>query len=339
MAVRPNHFLPYWQLAQLGTTDAEVLLTRAIRLNPYNAGPLTDLANLLEQQRHFGRAEEALLEANRVDKTYFPRWTLANFYLRRGRDADFWQWARRAAEVGSEDMTALFDLCRRLEPDPDRLAARLIPDRGPAIHNFLDYLARRGLPPPAGVCERALLHSDPNLAARLAIAVEGQLAARRFDDARRTWLAMVKSGVAAEPGEVPVVRSGMAFDWRLPATDGAVALLTTGGLEIQLTGQQAGTAVLCERLLLLDPSASYTVSHQTRFDGTGAGIYWKVILEGAAAVHTSDLTRPPAEPLRFRTGPGDRLARLVLTAERPLGELRARGTLTVQSVSIQRQNP
>lgn len=338
IAARPNHYLPYWQLAQLGTPDARDLLAKAIRLNPYNAGPIIDLAHGLEAAGEWEQAERWLLEANRVDKTYFPRWSLANFYLRRGLDEEFWRWARGAAEAGCEDMTALFDLARRMEPDVARLAGRTVPDRGHALHNFLDYLAKRGLPAPAEVCERAARFPDPNLAHRLAIAVEGQLAARRFDDARRSWSAMVAAGLAREPGEVPAVQTGMAFDWRLPSHEGVSSSAAIEGLEIHLSGRQPDIAVLCERLLLLDPSSEYRISHRTRLEGlAGAGIRWKVILEDGGQFHTADLASGAGEPLVFRTSASGRLARLVLAAERPLGATRAKGTLTVESVRIDRR--
>lgn len=337
IAARPNHYLYYWQLARLDTADSRSLLGEAIRLNPYNAGPIVDLAQVLEAEGDRARAEQWLLEANRVDKTYFPRWSLANFYLRSGRDADFWIWARRAAEVGCEDMTSLFDLCRRVEPDIVRMTERLVPDRGHAVHNFLDYLARRGLPAPVVVCERAIRHPDPNRAFRLAIAVEGQLAARRFDDASRTWAAMVEAKVVQPPGEVPESGIGMALDWRLPKSEGAFASRTAEGLDIHLNGQQPDSAVLCERVLVLEPSSSYRISHRTRAGGlSGAGIRWKVLLESGAQIHTEDLTKTDSPEIRFRTGPADRLARLMLVAERPLGATRAKGTVSIESVRIER---
>lgn len=338
ISARPNHFLHYWQLARLDVNDSRQLLAEAIRLNPYNAGPIVDLAQAFEAEGDSAQAERWLLEANRVDRTYFPRWSIANFYLRRGHEDGFWKWARRAAEVGCEDMTSLFDLCRRLEPDVAQLSARLIPDRAHAAHNFLDYLAKRGLAPPFEACERAIRHPDPNRAHRLAIAVEGQLAARRFDDAARTWAAMVEAKIVRQPGEVPEPDLGLALDWKLPKVEGAFSVRTSEGLEIHLAGQQPDSVALCERVLLLEPSANYRIAHRTRTAAMPrAGVRWKVILDSGGQFHTADLTLGADAELRFKTGPTDRRARLLLVAERPLGATRAKGTVTIESVRFERQ--
>jgi tetratricopeptide (TPR) repeat protein len=335
ISARPNHYLHYWQLAQAGTPDSRDLLRKAIRLNPYNAGPMIDLATALEGGGDLEAAEEWLLEANRVDKTYFPRWSLANFQLRRGREPEFWQWARRAAEVGCEDMTALFDLCRRVEPDVEKLTAALIPDRSHAIYNFLTYLAKRNLAPGAGLCERAIRHPDPNRVFHLSVAVQGQLEARRLDDARRTWNAMEAAALVRPPGEIPAADSGMGLAWRLPPVEGVFVASSGQGVEFYLSGRQPATSVLCERILILDPSTEYQVIHKSRSTGsTGGGIRRKVILDSGGQFYTADLTGGPGEPIRFRTGASDRLARLVLVAERPSGATRAKGVFTVESVRI-----
>lgn len=336
ISARPNHFLHYWQLARLDTPDSRQLLGEAIRLNPYNAGPIVDLAQALEAEGGHARAEQWLLEANRVDKTYFPRWSIANFYLRRGREDDFWKWARRAAEVGCEDITSLFDLCRRLEPDVSKLSMRLVPDRAHAAHNFLDYVAKRGLSAPPEACERAIRHAYPDRAHRLAIAVEGQLAARRFADAARTWAAMLDAKIVHGPGEVPEPDLGLALDWKLPKVEGAFTSRVSEGVEIHLTGQQPDAVALCERVLLLAPSTNYRVAHRTRTTGmSGAGVRWKVILDSGAQFHTGDLTVAAQDGFGFRTGPADRLAHLLLVAERPLGATRAKGTVLVESVRVE----
>src|SRR5262249_8208626 len=68
-------------------------LARALALNPrYTAAWIA--RGLAEETAGDRRgAEASLLRASQVDRTYLPRWTLANFYLRSGDLAQFWVWA------------------------------------------------------------------------------------------------------------------------------------------------------------------------------------------------------------------------------------------------------
>src|SRR6185437_12999593 len=73
-----------------------------------------------------------------------PRWTLANFYYRRGNEAEFWKWMRRALEVSYGDRTPAFDLCWRVTPDAKEILARAIPDRHDPLAAYLRYLVAKG---------------------------------------------------------------------------------------------------------------------------------------------------------------------------------------------------
>ena len=58
-------------------------LDRAVKLNPYLASAWIELGVRAEAAGDAVKAEAALREAARVDRTFEPRWTLANFYFRR----------------------------------------------------------------------------------------------------------------------------------------------------------------------------------------------------------------------------------------------------------------
>ena len=87
----------------LGTTadDAEYYLLagdfdRAVSLNPRSAAAWIARGLEAETAGDRKKAEASLKRAAEIDRTYLPRWTLANFYLRAGDLPSFWIWARRA---------------------------------------------------------------------------------------------------------------------------------------------------------------------------------------------------------------------------------------------------
>lgn len=115
IAWSPGQSLNYVRLSALITeTDpgkAEDLLQRAVTLSPLDSRSWIDLALRHEMDGNLPAAERELLRAAGVDRQYLPRWSLANFYFRRGDDTRFWLWARSASEMLYDDPRPLFRLC------------------------------------------------------------------------------------------------------------------------------------------------------------------------------------------------------------------------------------
>ena len=111
---------------------AQSLLQRAVQLNRYDASSWIQLGLLREGADQLPQAEDALLQAARVDATYLPSWSLANFYFRRGNTDRFWYWAERAAHMAPDDATPLFRLTWYVSPNEGEVERRLQMSR-PAI--------------------------------------------------------------------------------------------------------------------------------------------------------------------------------------------------------------
>jgi tetratricopeptide (TPR) repeat protein len=94
----------------------------AAHYNRWDSRSLVELGLLAEKNGNYPQAEKLLLEAARVDALYFPRWSLANYYLRRGDERNFWKWSRSAATMPFGSMASLY-----------RLAAYAAGDRGNAV--------------------------------------------------------------------------------------------------------------------------------------------------------------------------------------------------------------
>src|SRR5579859_7881813 len=98
----PDGWPYYMRLAQFDRDHATVLLQRSLELNPYNALADIELSLRYEAQGDFGRAERLLLAAYNIDRTYLPRWSLANYYFRRDNMPAFWHWAGSAAAMPTD---------------------------------------------------------------------------------------------------------------------------------------------------------------------------------------------------------------------------------------------
>jgi tetratricopeptide (TPR) repeat protein len=107
--------------------------------NPRDTAISLQLGLELESSGDLGQAEQILLEAARFDHQYQPAWTLANYYFRRNQTDQFWQWARRAAELSYDDGRPLLRLATSLDDDPSVVVDRL--GRRPVLlRTYLDIL-------------------------------------------------------------------------------------------------------------------------------------------------------------------------------------------------------
>jgi hypothetical protein len=137
-----------------------------------------------ETHRDLAAAEEALLEAARLDRQHLPSWTLANFYFRQGRVEEFWRWAARAGNLTYDDYRPLMTLADRMEPDGARLLNRLHGNHR-LTRTYLDFAIGQHRMETAQQAARALLRfRDPADRDRVLGLAERQSASGREDDAR-----------------------------------------------------------------------------------------------------------------------------------------------------------
>src|SRR5579863_9014482 len=133
-----------WQydmrLSLLDDAHADQLLETARTLDAYNSEADIELGLRREAAGDYPAAERLFMDAYEIDDTYLPRWSLANFYLRRGNLLEFWVWARSAAQMPSDDTGPLFELCWRVSPDPDEITQRILNDNPKLIRQYLDFL-------------------------------------------------------------------------------------------------------------------------------------------------------------------------------------------------------
>jgi len=228
----PGDARNYGALASLGGTDRSRNLELAVRASPYNSQAWIALGLDAEMLGDEARAERCLLQAARVDKTYAPRWSLANFYFRRNSPERFLPWLREAARMSYGDPRPLAALAWNLAGDsPETLAA--LSDRLPVLESYVSLLLDNDRLGPAETAAGKLLEAaGKNAAGAVLVYSDRFLDAGRPEAALRLWnrLALERfiPGQPLDPDRGPHLTNGnfdseplsRGFDWRPQAVAG-----------------------------------------------------------------------------------------------------------------------
>lgn len=324
-------------------------LATASGLNPWNSGTWIQRGLECELEGHAGEAERLLLEAARVDHTFKPLWTLANFYARAGLSDKFWPYARACLKVENRDPMPVFDLCWRVTEDA-RLISDVIPPV-PAIQaEYLRYLIRTGrIDAAAAVYARMRNESDVSRAEDRPLLLDycDLLLAHGSPDALSPWndTAALKlfpeRGMSLTNGDFNHAPTGRGFDWRLPVAAGISANVfrSPSLLRFSMDGEENEDSVLLSQILPLLPSRRYRLEFRYRTSGIPAasGLYWQVgDSETGSDLSNFELSNNDwrEEVLDFETPRASRLARLSLHYRRRLGVMRIKGNISLAHLRL-----
>lgn len=330
-------------------------IARAVELNPYYARGWIELALEAELAGQPSQAERLLLEAFRRDRSYLPRWSLANFYFRSGKREQFWLWARRAAEMAPYDQSALFELCWRMSGDAAEILTKAIPADPAILSQYLNYLLRTQRLEAARSAAEALARlAGPPQRAAVLYACDRLLAAGRVREAAELWNLLASRNLLPYPPLAAVQGSIVTngdfsqepvpggFDWRIPRVNG-VAVGGPGrppGLTLDFSGAQPQSCELASQALLVEGGLRYGVrySYRTRGVGPGTGLRWAIgpLAGGGWWAQGPDLSHEEwaEQGFEFLAPPGPQGARLVLVYERALGTTRIEGTLELRRIEV-----
>jgi tetratricopeptide (TPR) repeat protein len=344
----PDAWEYYMRLAQFDRGNAQELLATSLRLDRYNAQADIELGLQYEADGDFARAEELLLTAYAVDHTYMPRWSLANYYLRRGNMPAFWAWARSAAEMPADDVGSLFELCWRVSPDPEKITRAILNDKPELIRQYLSFLlAKDQLPAVANVSLRLVRFGEPDADRPLLLSVVNRLVAvNNGAAASALWYSLIEQHwVVAEttlPNNAGFGREPLpvSFDWSLQQYPGLHSWPGHSGLETEFTGSEPEDCTVAEQVVALAPgNYTLTYAYHTTDIPPATGIRWQIIDANSNAVlaDSPDLSSDALKhsALTFTMQPGASLLRLRLVYRRTLGTPRISGNLVVQSTQIQ----
>jgi hypothetical protein len=321
-----------------------------VRLSPYGSAARIRLGFQAELAGDQKGAEDWFLKAAEVDRTYEPRWALANFYFRRGRAEEFWLWARRSAEMAYQNQSALFDLSWRMSQDPDTILRRAIPDRPRILAQYLDYLLRlRKLEPASRAVSRLIPLAGAEDQKLLLAYCDRLLEAGQSTAAVASWnLLAARALIPHEPlepsagrsltnGDFAIEPTSSGFDWRVAAVGGVAVSRPRppGGIRFSFSGNQPENALLLSQLLPLAPSTKYRFRFERSASGisSGSGLQW-VLQEGPTGGELGRLPETASE-FPFTTPAGCRLANLSLVYRRAPGTTRIEGSLVLHRVTLE----
>lgn len=314
------------------------LLERAAALSPLSSAPRIRLGLAAETRGDFVAAERWLLEAARVDRQFEPRWTLANFYFRQARAAEFWKWMRAALEVSYGDRIPAFDLCWRLSQNAQEIFERAIPHQSDVLGPYLAYVLGQHRNAAGPVAVRLAAMRDPAYTALLEAACDSLLDGGNADDAREIWHLLGRltpRGLSNADFTRPPVNHG--FDWRLLESAGVTHVhLDPSGHRILLSGKQPESCDLLRQIVAVERGKQYELRWETRTQGIAppSGIEWSVAGRLAPVAAVEDWQKGVVS----FTAPAD-LVPITLLYRRPTGQPRAEGFIELRTVSLQEVRP
>ena len=343
----PDGWPYYMRLAQFDQARAMELLKTSLRINPYDAQANIELGLQYEADGDFSQAEKQMLAAYNVDHTYLPRWSLANYYFRRGNMPEFWAWARNAAAMPSDNIGALLELCWRVTPDPETVSGAIMNDKPEFLRQYTNFLIVKGQPrASAQVASHLLQTGDPasDLPVLLPL-VDRLIAAGDHADAIALWhLLVVRNWVTADstvPNNGSFLRTPLqvGFDWSIPEYQGLHSWPGPSGLETEFTGSEPENCVIAEQAVVLKPgNYAMTFGYRTTDIPEGTGVRWQIfdprsqrVLAESGDLSSAQIKQSEVSFSLTETS----LIVLRLRYQRTLGTVRVSGTLNMQSVQIQ----
>ena len=332
----PDESRYYVRLAQLyDGNNVRPILERALQLNPWNSNTLIQLGLDAELRGDLAGAEASFLKAAQLDLGWLPRWTLANYYFRRGDATAFWTWAGKATSNASDrrDFIPLFRLASQLEPDPAEMLD-ILPERAVPLRHYVTYLLETG---ETRSLEKAAMRladcgSIGNDRPYVFWAIEGFLAHKQPDGAVHLWSKLkqrrwIREETGATFADPPLESS---LDWRYTEVNGVTR--THGGdgrLRLQFSGQQPEEMGLVERFAPVRPKVKQRVEWGRATSPSEAGVRWQIQALNGAVLASSELASGGVE-----FTPEESIVRVRLVYRRPPGTTRMSGVVDLAPARV-----
>ncbi len=344
----PGDTRNYAAVASLGGADRSPALEQAVNASPYNAQAWIALGLDAELQGDRTRAARFLLEAARVDKTYEPRWSLANFYFRANNRESCLPWLREAARMSYGDPLPLARLAWNVAGDaPEALAA--LTDRPPVLESYVSLLLDHDRLGAAEVAAGRLLDTAGKDATGAALVYcDRFLNAGRPEAALRLWNRLAAARwiptPPLDPERGPHLTNGdfareplsRGFDWRPQGVAGVGTAWrpAADGVRFSFSGDQPESCMLMLQRVPLGPGRRWRLRFEYRSQGMPAdtGLRWRTT--GAEwTAPASDAWSAAA--FEFRTPAGGTVAPLALAYERAPGTTRTEGFFWLRRLTLE----
>jgi tetratricopeptide (TPR) repeat protein len=281
--------------------QAETPLRAALALDPRNAAAWMDLGVKAEFRGDMAQAEKLLLEAARVDRTFKPAWTLANFYVRTGQTERFWRWIRACLEIvepknmesNTFDTQPMFDLCWNVTEDANLILERAIPRRHFVLVRYAAYLLEAGR---YDAASQVAALSFPLATARdlefFLFFCDSLINAGRTQQAVDAWNGLSKAklialapldpanGLSLTNGEMKSEPLNRGFDWRTGRVGGVFQAYVRSppAMRFDLDGEEDEHIEILAQPVPVTAGARYRVEfqYQTLDIVSRSGLHWNV---------------------------------------------------------------
>ena len=342
-----------WLLSDSDPQGSKEALGHAVELNPQDAKSWIELGLRAEVRGDAVTSQQYLLRGAEVDKTFLPRWTLANYYFRHDDPARFWFWAKETAAMIYGDATPLFQLCGRVEED-GKLIERLEIRNPEARSAYLIYLLGKNRVDLIGPAAHGLVEANrPGDTPLLLQACNRLLESGRVGQAGEIWNGLADQGRVPfrtpdgkgeqliTNGSFEATPASLGFDWKLSAVQGiSVSREEPQGLRLTLSGREPEDCELLTQLVPVRKKMAYHLTFQYRTSGivSGAGLGWR-ITDARSGMVLSDGPSLASDKedkglVQFQTVSEDQLVRVALRYHRTPGTTRSEGFLILRDVEL-----
>jgi hypothetical protein len=333
------------RLADLVPGAETQYLTQALEANPRLTSARIALGLLEEGKGDFVSAEQTLLQAAHYDRQYLPAWTLANYYFRRENADNFWQWARRAAQLNNDNPRPLLRLASLEEPDPKNVLDRL--QAGDNIaYAYLDLLIGSGRLDAAQALVPILLRSKVVRKNQLVDLTTRQLQAGHVSWALEIWNALCDADsacVSLDPEHGPFLSPGLSkpdgegFHPSLTPNSGIAAEWGPNEAAFTMDGTQPDLCPLLEQPVPAPRRGGKHYRLRYEYESSATGAYWSMAGFDSPALapspdwHRAEMTISP----RAEAGKDSlRLLKLRLVYRRELGAIPAVGEFRLRNLQL-----
>ena len=344
------------RLASWQPDDRQRLLQRSVAENPFNYDAWIRLGLLAEMQDGDGAAaEKYYLKAAEVNRMFLPKWTLTNFYFRQQKPAEFFHWTKATLAITPYASDAVFAQMWQMTQNDDALNAA-IPDRPRILLQYVWYLSNSkqfdSIPTVVGRLVQAVGKDDPGKWGRddlLAVSLDHMLAAGKLKAALNVWSILRNASWIreSEPNDQQPLTNGNfsarfyrhAFDWVNNENPGTRVeqYRDIPEVRINLYGDEAEKITLLQQYVAAAPNTHYAMTWHVQAedlsDPSGLGWHLHAINGATAEVVSGDLLASGSS-WDFVSPPDAKAYLLTLEYTRPLGTMRARGSLTLKSVTM-----
>ncbi len=307
-------------LASLQPEHSAELLRKAVSLNPFDVRSWIQLGLDAEFERQdLASAEKYYLRATQVNRMFYVRSNMANFYYRYQRREEFFHWVSLALRMAYNDPSFFFTQIWDVSNN-GRFNQSLVGDRISILRAYAAFLIRTKRFDEA---EAALAFSVQRMAVErlnraifLAIpyvrdpetrnffgdALDQMLAVGRVDSAARMWSLLQANGWWTDPApsaDKPITNGkfgsaslGHGFDWvfKPPAGVEIDQYPESNRLRINFTGTEPEVCLILQQHIVLKPNGKYRLSWNVDSEGIpkNAGLQWRVfpVSERGPAVAT-----------------------------------------------------